>query len=257
MTELDEDRLYEQLAEWRDHVEELLRQRGVPMVTVELLDVPGALTTKVSAGTPAVVAQLVSWSKPTLALFCPPDDENPFFSVGLVGGDDVVMICGKSPGDPEPDGHKIEPRDEVDWRPIRERLASALEELIHSDVWHFGGASDGVEDLNRVLAYAFPAAQTDEQTLALAREFPVWALLESMKEARTRQRDLHLQHLFENPKEIAEELYASADGPGLVRLPVSERIPVVYRILKDRDPCVTRASCGAVAREMGLRRLRD
>lgn len=128
------------------------------MVTVELLDVPGALTTKVPVlDGEGAVAQLVDWAKPTLALFSPPDDEHPFFSVGLVGGNDVVMICGSPPADDmEPDEDHVEPGDEFDWRPVNERLASVLEELIHSDVWHFGAAADRLQDAQRVVDYAFP-----------------------------------------------------------------------------------------------------
>lgn len=86
------------------------------------------------------------------------------------------------------------------------------------------------------------------------REYPLFALLDSVQEARNRQKNLHRQHVFENPKRIAEELSASADGPGLVNLSASERVPVIYRILKDRDPCVTQESCRPVARAMGHRR---
>lgn len=254
MSEQGNERLYELLASWRDYLEGQLRKRDVPMVTVHLLDVPGAITTKVPSGPvgEVVVVRLVDWAKPTLALFRPPDDDSPFFSVALLGCQDrdVVMICGDPPSHKEEPDFGDEPEDETVWQPIRDRIDAVLDELVHSDNWHFGTSTETFNDVDRMLEKAFPDSQLQGETLGRAARIA----LAGIPAARARQKTLHRQRVFEHPEHFAEELSMSPDGAGLTRLTFTERVPVIHRILKDIDPCITQADCRSVARAMGPRR---
>ncbi|MGA4506510.1 hypothetical protein ACQB6R_13260 [Propionibacteriaceae bacterium G1746] len=244
----ERDALYEWLAIWRDQVVGLLTEREVPMVTVELLELPGAATIKVSPRTD--IAPVIAWAEPTLAFISPPGDERPFFIVGLVGGPgrEVVLICGEPPS--APDEQVVElTEDDVNWTPIFDHVENAVEELIVSDNFHFGNAAAALTDAARVLEYAFPEGQTDAQTLMVV-QFPAlrFAMVQLMEEARTRQKRIHQRHLLDHPEQIARELLAGPDVARFEGLTITAATPEVYRILKSHDPCVTKEACAPVAR---------
>lgn len=258
---------YEQLAQWREAVDGAVSVYTRPQ-TVEAVDVPGALVVKVAPDVDGqqTALQIIAWCEPSIALLCPPDEEDAVFVVALLGakGRDVVLVCGKpAPSDlHDPMEVGPQPVDAETADAVIEAVMKVLNEMSGSDDWHpFSAPNDEWDDLHSIFDKAFPGLNTAPDPLPPAQEKQLKAatsllylgpLREEVRRRRREQREFHRDRLDEHAVEIAGDLLDRENGHKLRMISQPERQRLIYKELVKDDPCVTKGSCLPVARAIPL-----
>lgn len=247
----------EQLARWRDAVHTVLASHTETVLTVADVDLPGALTIQVAADSAGerTACDLINWSKPTLALVRPPDDEDQFFTIALVSGADrrdVVLQCGEAPG-PESFFTRRERELELtddDIERIAGVLQAELETWLGSEDWHPALSSRFDLELDRLLDRTFPEDKVSEleRDQAIFVAAAIMGIRQQVSQIRVEQKELHRMRAMENPHAIAQELMGGPHAAALRRGTQVERTAVVAAAMKDQCPCLTKSICTTIAR---------